>query len=141
MNNLFLGTRSYALVSGSPDPRTRLDYNGYYKTPKSKYLIKWSTNNRASWGKYSNLADFYNETGHEQHGLMINYDEFSNLSRPLENKTYDPNEIKCDLLESAQVLNNGINIPNITDYFADSAPDLGCLEFGEVFPHFGCNEK
>ncbi|MEA2104227.1 MAG: right-handed parallel beta-helix repeat-containing protein [Candidatus Cloacimonadota bacterium] len=138
MNNLFLGIQSYAFASGSPDSRTFLDYNGYYKIPNAKYLIKWSSDNRKSWGRYSNLQEFYNETGNELHGIMVDYNEFANLSRPIENKTYKTAGIKCKLSQNARSVNSGIIVPNITDNFIGSSPDIGCLEFGDTSPHFGC---
>jgi hypothetical protein len=38
---------------------------------------------------------------------------------------------------NAKVIDAGITLPQITDDFAGTAPDLGCYELGQEPPHYG----
>lgn len=137
MNNLFLGASSYTVATSSPDERTILDYNGYYRVQDQENMFKWSTDNRKSWFRLSNLAEFYKETGQEEHGTMVDYGIFNNITVPVEGTTYDPAKIDLTLSGKGNAINAGVYIPNIADDFNGTASDLGCNEFGTPLPHYG----
>ena len=137
MNNLFLGASSYSVATGSPDERTILDYNGYFRIPGQELMFKWSRDNRKTWFRLSDLSEFYNKTGQEGHGVLVDYSIFNNISIPDDKTTYDPSSIDLRLSGNGNALNAGTYIPNITDRYSDSAPDLGFIEFGAEPPHYG----
>ena len=137
MNNLFLGAKSYTVATGSPDERTILDYNGYYRVPGQEKMFKWSTDNRKTWFRLSDLAEFYKETGHEAHGTMVDYSIFNNIKVTVEGTTYDPSKIDLSLSGKGNAIDAGVYIPNIADDFKGAAPDLVCNEFGTPLPHYG----
>ncbi len=137
MNNLFLGASSYSVATGSPDERSILDYNGYYRIPGQEKMFKWSSDNRETWFRMSDLSEFYNKTGHEAHGRMVDYSIFNNIEVPVEGTTYDPSKIDLSLSGKEEAIDTGVYIPNIADEYKGSAPDLGCNEYGTTPPHYG----
>ena len=137
MNNLFLGASSYSVATGSPDERSVLDYNGYFKIPGQEKVFKWSTDNRKTWFRMSDLSEFYDKTGQEAHGSMVDFSIFNNVKMPVEGTTYDPSTIDLSLSGKSNAINAGTYIPNITDHYSGSAPDLGFLEYGADHPHYG----
>ena len=141
MNNLFLGASSYTVATGSPDERTILDYNGYYRIPGQENMFKWSTDNRKTWFRMSNLSEFFNKTGQEEHGCMVDYNIFCDIEMPIEGTTYDPSKIDLSLSGKGNAINAGVYIPNIADDFKGAAPDLGCYEYGDPPLHYGQYEN
>jgi hypothetical protein len=136
-NNLFLGTRRYAMETGSPDKRTSLDYNGYARAPGYDYLVRWSADNGKSWGKYSTLAEFTTATGHEQHGRMIDYSTFERAVPPIEGRTHRLTEIDVRLKAGSPAIDAGCNITGVNEGFLGVAPDLGACEYGRKPPSYG----
>jgi len=45
------------------------------------------------------------------------------------------------LRAGAAAVDAGVELPNITDRFQGSAPDLGAYEYGEPLPHYGPRKK
>ena len=50
---------------------------------------------------------------------------------------YDPSQVNLTLAPTSVAIDAGMVIPNVTDGFTGSAPDLGAYEFGQPVPHYG----
>ena len=135
-NNLFVGSRGWTLETGSPDRRTSLDYNGYARAA-AEQLIKWSPDAGQSWGRYATVEEFARATGHETHGIVIDYKEFMGVSPPTAGDTYDPALPHYTLRPSSKAINAGESIPNVNEGFIGTAPDLGANENDQPRPHYG----
>lgn len=135
-NNLFLGVTRYAVETGSPHPKTTLDYNGYRKIddPEGRF-IKWFDGEKEE--RYSNLAEFTRGTGFGKHGVMVDFDIFVDADPPVEGVTYSADFGDLELLPASAAIDSGIVLPNVNDDYAGRAPDLGCLELGNPRPHYG----
>jgi len=135
-NNLFLGVARYAAETGSPDPRTSLDYDGYRRTddPEGRF-IKWAVGEEE--GRYATLEEFTAATGFEAHGIEIDYGIFVQAGPPIEGQTYAPDAVDLALRPEAAAVDAGMSLPNISDTYAGNAPDLGCCEAGLPLPHYG----
>jgi len=136
-NNLLLGNDNYTLVSGTPDPRSEMDYNGYYNKPDKKPFIKWTRNNYKTSAEYDNLYKFTNDTGLERHGVYVKYDDFVDLTPPQKGHTYDPRQINFKITASSNAVNSGLKIPTITKKVKDGRADLGFWELENKLPIFG----
>ncbi len=134
-NNLFLGVSRYSMESGSPDRRTSLDYNGWYKTADPERFIKW--HDGKTWTRYPDLAAFAKGTGNGRHSILIDYGAFVRASPPVKGTTYEPGAADLRLIEGAKAIDAGVRLPGINDDFTGKAPDLGCYEFGRIRPHYG----
>ncbi len=134
-NNLLLGAVRYAMETGSPDPRTSLDYNGWRKTDDPGRFIKW--HDGRTWASYPTLKAFAAATGHERHGVMVDFDAFERCPVPKEGVTYDLSMPDLRLRESSSAVDAGVVLPGINDGFTGKAPDLGCFERGLPLPHYG----
>jgi hypothetical protein len=133
-NNLFLGVSRYAMETGSPHPKTTLDYDGYRRADPERF-IKWYDG--VSEQRYPSLAAFFESTGHERHGVMVDYDMFVKVSPPQEGQTYRPDDFDLTLKPDAPAVDAGVILPTLNDGFTGSAPDLGCRELGKPAPRYG----
>jgi hypothetical protein len=138
-NNLFMGGRGYAMETGSPTPYSTLDYNGYGRNSTDRFL-KWIDANRKV-GRYQSIKELNQATGLEPHGLEVDYDIFVNAGPPEEGKTYVPTDYNLRLKPGANSIDAGTIIPQVTDRFTGSAPDLGCYEQAQPIPHYGPRER
>ena len=134
-NNLFMGAEGYALESGSPTRYSTMDYNAYRRNEPDR-LIKW-TSHDGKIGRYNSIAEFFQATGLEEHGFLADYDVFVNATPPEEGRTWHPGESDLCLKEGSKAVDAGVALPQITDGFTGSAPDLGCYELGCEPPHCG----
>jgi hypothetical protein len=134
-NNLFMGSQNYAMETGGPTPYSTLDYNGYRRNPGERFL-KWIDADR-NVGRYQSLEELHRATGLEEHGLKVDYDIFTRAGPPEEAKTYRPTEYDLGLKPDAECVDAGVRIPQVTDDFHGTAPDLGCYELGGARPHYG----
>jgi len=134
-NNLILGARRYAMETGSLTPYTSLDYNGYRRADDPGRFIKWYDGSK--WGRYPTLKEFTQATGHERHGIEVDYDIFVKAAKPEEGKTSRPSDLDLRLRRGAAPVDAGCVLPNVNDEFTGKAPDLGCYEVGKPRPHYG----
>ncbi len=142
-NNLLLGPDGagrYQVYTGAArHPLNVLDHNAYTDV-SSGDLIRW---NRAPYlqndvARYRNLGAFYSGEGFEQHGLIVNYSIFESAGEaPGEGSTYAPGQQNLTLRSGAIVRDAGGLIPNVTDGFEGSAPDIGAYEYGAAVPSYG----
>ena len=138
-NNLYLGAQRYAMETGSPDKRTTLDYNGYRRTSDPERFIRWK-DWKGNNPRYASLAEFTRGTGHEKHGIMVDFDVFKKCPPPKRGGAHKPEDYDLRLKEGGRPIDAGVRLPNINDGFTGKAPDIGCYEFGEPPPHYGPRE-
>jgi hypothetical protein len=121
--------------TGSPTPSSTLDYNGYRKTDDPDRFVKWYDGGK--WGRYLTLEAFAKATGHEPHGLTVDYNIFAKATRPVEGRTCEATSFDLRLRPGAVAVDAGCVLPNVNGGFTGKAPDLGCYELGEPMPHYG----
>ncbi len=161
-NNLLLGQGTTPRVL-SVDTFTNYsssDYNGFRPNPESKEAFAWNS------PPFEEIRNFYPErrdtqqnatialtqrvfhtldayskaTGQDRHSRLVDYDIFVNAPMP---DFSDPtNVVAVDsvdlrLHKGADAIDAGMELPNVTDGFRGSAPDLGAYEFGVPLPHYG----
>ncbi len=165
-NNLLLGQGTAPLVL-SVDTFTNYsssDYNGFRPNPESKEAFAWNSprfeEKRNFYPAHRNpqqsapialtqrsfptLQAYSKATGQDRHSLLVDYDIFVNAPMP---DFSDPtrvvavDSVDLRLREGASAIDAGMELPNITDGFQGSAPDLGAYEFGTPLPHYGPRVK
>lgn len=134
-NNLIVGVKGYAVETGSITPYTSLDYNGYRRSDDPERFFKWFDGK--TWGRYPTLKEFTRATGHERHGIKVDYNAFVKASPPEEGKTAQPADLDLRLRPGGPPVDAGCALPNVNDGFAGKAPDMGCHEIGKPLPHYG----
>ncbi len=134
-NNLFMGGQGYAMESGSPTAYSTMDYNAYRRNDSDR-LLKWTSRN-GNVGRYQSIEDFFKATGLEEHGVLTDYDIFLKAMPPEKGRTYEPGDYNLLLKKNANVVDAGIDVPQVADRFAGKAPDLGCYELGQKPPYYG----
>jgi hypothetical protein len=161
-NNLLLGQGTAPRVL-SVDTYTNYsssDYNGFRPNPESNEAFAWNS------PPFEEIRNFYperrdaqqnvpialiqrvfptleaysNATGQDRHSRLVDYDIFVNAPMP---DFSDPtrvvavDSVDLRLRKGAVAIDAGIELPNVTDGFRGSAPDLGAYEFGAPLPHYG----
>jgi hypothetical protein len=134
-NNLFMGSAGYAMESGSPTAYSTMDYNAYRRNEPER-LFKW-TNHNGEIGRYQSIEALFRATGLEEHGTLTDYDIFVDAGPPGKGRTYESGEYDLRLRQTANVIDAGITLPQISEDFTGEAPDLGCYELGCEPPHYG----
>jgi len=139
-HNLILGGAgdgsrlTYAVDTGTTTAYSTLDYNGYRQNSPGAFDRWYDGRERRS---YETLDAFRAGTGHERHGLLIDYDIFVRAAPPEAGKTVDPKDYDLRLRRGSAAVDAGVRLPNINDDFTGPAPDLGCYELGRPLPHYG----
>ena len=161
-NNLLLGQGTAPRVL-SVDTYTNYsssDYNGFRTNPGSKEAFAWNSppfnevknfyperrkalsNNPVKLIErvFPTLAAYSKATGQDRHSVLVDYDIFVNAPMPdFADPTHvvEVNSVDLRLRKGSVAIDAGINLPNITDGFSGSAPDLGAYEFGAPLTHYG----
>jgi hypothetical protein len=93
--------------------------------------------------RYKTLAEYSAATKQDQHSVIVDYDVLVNVPK-LDakdllrvQKLYDAKDFDFRLKPGSAAVDKGIAIPNVTDGFTGSAPDLGALEVGQPLPIYG----
>jgi hypothetical protein len=161
-NNLLLGqgTTPRVLSLDTFTNYSSSDYNGFRPNPESKEAFSWNsppfkevrnfyperrdpernTSITLTQRVYPTLQAYSDATGQDRHSRLIGYDIFVNAPMP---DFTDPtrvvavDSVDLRLREGAVAIDAGIELPNVTDGFQGSAPDLGAYEFGKPLPHYG----
>lgn len=160
-NNLILGQSTTPRLF-SLDTFTNYsssDYNGFRPNPESKEAFAWNSppfekardffparrvDPKASIALaqrvFPTLQSYVQATGQDRHSRVVDYGIFMNAPMP---NFSDPtrviaiDSVDLRLREGAAAIDAGTVLPNITDGFRRSAPDLGAYEFGAPLPHYG----
>ena len=148
-NNLFLGTDGGpgVLWTGTATPATsRLDYNGWHFFKSAEPRPIWwryvtetrvpTSSHLSLEGTFTNLAEFTQFTGFERHGVAVDPGVFQQAAVPTGTNAPLPS-LDLRLRPGTRAVDTGLALPNFTDGFTGSAPDLGALELGEKPPHYG----
>jgi len=140
-NNLLLGgnfdkpkTVVAQLGTLAPD-RSSFDYNGYRLSGCEQARISYQTGK--DYKSYYSLEELSRATGHEAHGLVVDYDVFMKAFVHEEGRTLKAGDYDLRIREASKAVDAGCPIPQITDGFAGKAPDLGCYELGQPLPIYG----
>ena len=164
-NNLILGENSApALFSVNTYTNyTSSDYNGFRPNPGAQTTFQWNSppagqvsdfsgfgmpgqgaaNAKLQARPFATLADYSRATGQDQHSVIVDYDVFVNVprldaqDRRLVQKVYKAEDFDFGLAPNAAAIDRGVALPNVTDGFSGTAPDLGSLERGQPAPHYG----
>jgi hypothetical protein len=93
--------------------------------------------------EYDTLAQYSQATGQDSHSVMLDYTVFGNVPRldardiPNLQRLYKAEDLDFSLVRGAAAIDRGLALPNVTNGFAGSAPDLGALESGAAAFHYG----
>lgn len=93
--------------------------------------------------RFKTLADYSRATGQDRHSLELDYDIFVNVKKldaqdlQKVQTVYKAEDFDFRLKPGSAPIDRGVVLPNITDDFTGSAPDLGALELGQPLPHYG----
>jgi hypothetical protein len=99
---------------------------------------------------FATLADYQAATGQDIHSVLVDYNSFVHVPQ-LDGKAlvsiaqgggsnlYDPQTDGLDfrLRPDSPAVDHGTFIPNVTDNYAGTAPDLGAIELGSSTPFYG----
>lgn len=129
------GTKGWTCITPDvyfPNWRTDMDYNGY------DFGQSYPLFDRGGWGgPYNSLSAFSEALGVEANGVEVNknliFDQFNVPSSETENISLQV----LRLHSGSNAVDAGKVIPNITDNFSGSSPDLGALELGHPAPAYG----
>jgi len=136
---------------------TSSDYNGFRPNPGAQTSFRWSSppfdvamsplgpGLRADLETrdYATLAQYSQATGQDKHSILVDYDIFMNVRRldaqdvSALQKLYKAEDFDFRIKPGSAAVDKGTVLPNVTDGFSGSAPDLGALETGAVVPHYG----
>ena len=134
-NNLFIGPDPLAGTKTvdwlGPIDDGMFDANGYY--PDGVFRFNLLPAGLTSYASFAALQT----AGMEPHGTLLDLPVFANgLVAPGDYTTaLTPQDVT--LASGAGALDRGLALPNVTDGFTGSAPDLGALELGCPLPIFG----
>ncbi|MDH3650453.1 MAG: right-handed parallel beta-helix repeat-containing protein [Saprospiraceae bacterium] len=138
-NNLWISILDrYAWENNQPTTtnwKTDFDYDGF-DWGNFQYAFKWND------VRLDSIVDFYNLTGQEEHGILIDhqtcldsldYTELPSLPGEVHYfiRQYNTINPACNAVDA------GIVLTGINEDYSGSAPDLGAYEIGKALPHYG----
>ena len=152
-NNLFLATdtsdRGIAAFANATT-YSSYDYDAYRPNRSASAQYAWFMPalalareyepRAADWRTFAALADLRAATGHETHGMEVDYDIFERLQGPAAGQrhaVYHAVDLNFRLKANAKVVDAGARLPTVNDDFTGSAPDLGAWETGRPEPTYG----
>jgi hypothetical protein len=164
-NNLFLGENSAPAIFSvnTYTNYTSSDYNGFRLNPGAENSFTWTSppfamtadfsgmgqpgagaaNAKLETRSFKTLAEYSAGTKQDQHSVLVDYDVFVNVprldaqDRKAVQKVYKAEDFDFRLKPNSAAVDRGIALPNVSDVFSGSAPDLGALEVGQPVPHYG----
>jgi hypothetical protein len=151
-NNLFLGrdTPGRGIMTwANATSAYSSDYNGYRPNAGVPAQYAWlapaagqSSYEPAPdhWKNFKTLAELRSATGHETHGIEVDFDIFQRMTPPdpsQRHAAYHAMDLDFRLKPGSKAVDAGVAIPTVNDGFAGRAPDLGALEVGKPAPHYG----
>jgi len=158
-NNLMLGQNSSPMIFSvtTNTNYTSSDYNGFRPNPGAAMSFRWNSppftvamdplgpglQPNLETRDFATLAQYSQATGQDRHSILVDYDIFMNVRRldaqdiPSLQKLYKAEDFDFRLKSGSAAVDRGIVLPNVTDGFSGTAPDLGALEVGAAVPHYG----
>lgn len=144
-NNLILGADGPTHIYRFPYTTSYsiADYNGYRpnrgpESPEGQF--KWLTP-QGQWEEFKTLGALRKASGLEEHGIIVDYDDFEDLQKPIQGpvgtsfgempgRVYHAVDLNFNLNSNGNAVDAAVVIPNVNDNFTGKAPDLGALEVG-----------
>jgi hypothetical protein len=123
-----------AVSTGTITPYSTLDYNGYRRNGPGRFILWYDGKKQTS---YESLEEFTAGTGHEAHGVLVDYDLFIEADPPERSVTCRPDQWDLRLRPTSAAVDRGCVLPNVNDGYKGTAPDLGCHELSTKPPHYG----
>jgi len=158
-NNLMLGQNSTPMIFSvtTNTNYTSSDYNGFRPNPGAAMSFRWNSppftvamdplgpglQPNLETRDYATLAQYSQATGQDRHSVLVDYDVFTNVRRldaqdiPNLQKLYKAEDFDFRLKAGSAAVDRGVVLPNVTDGFSGTSPDLGALEVGSAAPHYG----
>ena len=151
-NNLFLGrdTPGRGVMTWSNATAAHsTDYNGFRPNQGVTDQYRWLAPAAGEtmyepgpddWRTFATLEEFRAATGHERHGIEVDFDIFVEMAPPdpsQRHAVYHARDLNFQLEPGSRAVDAGERIPTVNDEFAGSAPDLGALEVGRPLPRYG----
>jgi hypothetical protein len=152
-NNLVLGAdtpKKPIAVFRTATPYSSFDYDGFRPNRSVSRQFLWfppaaASAHHAALGveqalAYPSLQAFSEATGHERHGVEVDYDVFENLRQPdvsRPNLIYHVSDLNFNLKPGSRAVDAGLRLPNVNDDYTGQAPDLGARELGRPVPVYG----
>jgi len=158
-NNLMLGQNSAPMIFSvtTNTNYTSSDYNGFRPNPGAAMSFRWNSppftvamdplgpglQPNLETRDFATLAQYSQATGQDRHSILVDYDIFMNVRRldaqdiPSLQKLYKAEDFDFRLKSGSAAVDRGTVLPNVTDGFSGTAPDLGALEVGAAVPRYG----
>ena len=142
-NNLILGSDGPTHISRFPYTTTYsiADYNGYRpnqgpESPEGQF--RWLSA-QGEWEEFKTLGGLKKASGLEAHGIIVDYDDFEDLQKPIQGPVgtplgempgpvYHAVDLNFELTPIGKAVDAGVVIPNVNDNYNGKAPDLGAPE-------------
>ena len=93
--------------------------------------------------QFPTLEAYARGSGQDGHSVLVDYDIFVKVARlnaqdrTTVQKVHKIEDLDFHLKPGSSATDKGTALPNVTDGFAGSAPDLGALEVNGATPHYG----
>ena len=125
------------------------DYNGFHIADSFESPFNWSSPPKGVTADYENppvaqsfetLQEYVSATGNDAHSILFGPDSFVRFTMPDDRdmrRMYPPEDYDLRLRRGAAPIDKGTIVPNVTDGFRGSAPDIGAYEHGDELPHYG----
>jgi hypothetical protein len=166
-NNVILGHTAPGSFRGEGAPLlfgittytnyTSSDYNGFGPMPGAEVSFSWSSpplpvladypgpgkRPALETRRFKTLTEYSRATGQDAHSVLLDYTVFQHVprldARDVANlqRLYKAQDFDFGLVRGSPAVDHGVRLPNVTDGFSGSAPDLGALERGAEPPHYG----
>jgi hypothetical protein len=154
-NNVFLGTdfpKRSLIRTGTYTSYTSWDYDGFRLNRGSDIQFHWrgptpadnatdySIGSETAHQGFLSLKEFSQFTGHEKHGILVDYDIFERVVKPDHNdptRVYRTEDMDFRLRPGSEAVDAGCLLNNINDGFSGKAPDLGAHELSLPVPVYG----
>ncbi len=133
---------AYSFQWNSPASKVQADYGDLLRA-NPEGAADLAAHPRLETRRFGTLAEFRQATGQDPHSVIVDYDIFRNVP-PLDaqdvknvQKLYNAADLDFSLKPGSAAIDRAVILPNVTDGFSGSAPDLGALEYGHAPPHYG----
>jgi hypothetical protein len=130
------------------------DYNGFrpnagaaqsfvWNAPAAPHGVTYEGASPIERRAFPTLQSYAAATGQDRNSVLVDFDVFVNVPQldrnDLENvqRVYDATVYDFSLRPGSAAVDRGVAVPNVTDGFGGSAPDLGALEVGKPLPVYG----
>ncbi|MGE3959670.1 MAG: hypothetical protein AB7H96_23345 [Vicinamibacterales bacterium] len=132
------------------------DYNGFGLKAGAQPAFQWNSpawtmarldaqepTSKLEQRKHATFEEYVRDTKQDQHSVLVDYDVFVNVPRldardlRTVQRLYKASDFDFRVKPGSAAVDRGVAIPNVTDGFAGTAPDLGALEVGQSQPSWG----